>query len=63
VVCLLAPEEFWAIGQFYQDFSQVEDEEVIQLLRGFSPAARSKQAAPRATHVPARVGKGSEAAR
>jgi predicted phosphoribosyltransferase len=39
VVCLLAPEEFWAIGQFYEDFSQVEDEEAVQILREFAPAA------------------------
>jgi len=38
VVCLLAPEEFWAIGQFYEDFTQVEDEEVVKLLREFAPA-------------------------
>jgi predicted phosphoribosyltransferase len=40
VVCLLRPEVFWAIGQFYEDFSQVEDEEVVQLLRAFAPAGR-----------------------
>lgn len=33
VVCLLAPEYFQAVGQFYRDFSQVEDEEVIAVLR------------------------------
>jgi len=38
VVCLLAPEQFWAIGQFYKDFTQVEDEEVIELLREFAPS-------------------------
>jgi putative phosphoribosyl transferase len=38
VVCLLAPEDFWAIGQFYRDFTQVEDSEVVQLLREFAPA-------------------------
>lgn len=43
VVCLLTPDAFWAIGQFYEDFSQVEDEEVVQLLREFAPAARLKQ--------------------
>lgn len=37
-VCLLAPEEFWAIGQFYEDFTQVEDDEVVSLLREFAPA-------------------------
>ncbi len=37
VVCLLTPEVFWAIGQFYEDFTQVEDEEVLALLRQFYP--------------------------
>ena len=32
VVCLYAPESFQAVGQFYADFGQVEDEEVIALL-------------------------------
>ena len=42
VVCLLQPQEFWAIGQFYQDFTQVEDAEVVELLRKFgTPAGRS----------------------
>lgn len=39
VVCLLTPVDFWAIGQFYEDFSQVEDEEVVNLLREFATAA------------------------
>ena len=34
VVCLEAPEDFQAVGQFYRDFQQVEDEEVVELLRG-----------------------------
>jgi predicted phosphoribosyltransferase len=33
VVCLLTPEDFQAIGQFYDDFSQTTDEEVIALLK------------------------------
>jgi len=33
VVCLEAPEEFFAVGQFYREFAQVEDTEVIELLR------------------------------
>lgn len=33
VVCLFAPEDFYAIGQFYEDFSQTTDEEVIELLK------------------------------
>lgn len=34
VVCLMSPDDFRAVGQFYVDFPQVEDEEVIQILRG-----------------------------
>jgi putative phosphoribosyl transferase len=33
VVCLLTPEFFHAVGQFYNSFPQVDDEEVIALLR------------------------------
>jgi predicted phosphoribosyltransferase len=40
-VCLLCPEEFWAVGQFYEDFRPVEDDEVVALLRAFAPAARA----------------------
>lgn len=32
VVCLLTPEPFYAIGNWYQDFSQTEDDEVRKLL-------------------------------
>jgi predicted phosphoribosyltransferase len=35
VVCLLTPRPFYAIGQFYQDFTQVEDQEVIDTLKKF----------------------------
>lgn len=34
VVCLEAPMWFQAVGQFYEEFPQVEDEEVIEILRG-----------------------------
>lgn len=33
MICLLVPEDFWAVGQFYADFRTVEDAEVIKLLR------------------------------
>lgn len=39
LVYLLAPEEFWAIGQFYEDFSQVDDEQVAALLRQATSAS------------------------
>jgi putative phosphoribosyl transferase len=32
LVCLQTPEPFYAIGEFYDDFEQTEDEEVIKLL-------------------------------
>lgn len=41
VVCLEAPEDFRAVGQFYRDFQQVEDEEVAALL-----ARHAKRKAP-----------------
>lgn len=33
VVCLEAPAFFQAVGQFYRDFPQVDDDEVIELLK------------------------------
>lgn len=33
VVCLLAPRDFYAVGQFYENFEQVEDKEVVRLLK------------------------------
>lgn len=39
VVCLETPEPFFAIGEFYRDFRQVEDAEVIRLLYWSSGSA------------------------
>ena len=36
VVCLEAPTEFYAVGQFYRDFPQIEDREVIETLRQYA---------------------------
>jgi predicted phosphoribosyltransferase len=33
VICLETPEMFYAVGQFYLSFDQVEDEEVIETLK------------------------------
>lgn len=40
VVCLEGSQEFFAIGEFYRDFHQVSDAEVVALLKGalLSPA-------------------------
>lgn len=46
VVCLLTPEDFWAVGQFYADFRQVEDEEVVELLGAFIPVSQAHEVAP-----------------
>jgi putative phosphoribosyl transferase len=32
-VCLQAPAGFWAVGQYYSDFTQVEDEDVVAMLK------------------------------
>ena len=44
VVCPYTPEYFGAIGQFYRDFDQTSDEEVIELLRQNKQKTREKQA-------------------
>lgn len=36
VVCLYEPRDFYAIGQFYENFGQVSDKEAIALLEGSS---------------------------
>ncbi|SNR72248.1 Phosphoribosyl transferase domain-containing protein [Lutibacter agarilyticus] len=33
VICLLIPSNFNTVGQFYENFNQVKDEEVIQWLK------------------------------
>lgn len=41
-VCLATPEPFFAVGEFYEDFDQTEDEEVRELLARRSLAATAK---------------------
>jgi putative phosphoribosyl transferase len=36
VVCPYVPPYFYAIGQFYADFGQVDDQEVIEILQAHS---------------------------
>jgi len=42
VVCLETPDPFFAVGQWYRDFSQTSDGEVLQLLDLAAKAATSK---------------------
>lgn len=37
MICLLKPDNFYAVGQFYEEFEQVEDEEVINLHKSLNP--------------------------
>ena len=39
VVCLLTPARFFAVGDWYDDFSQATDDEVVSLLETFRPRA------------------------
>jgi predicted phosphoribosyltransferase len=39
IVCLQTPELLYGVGQWYRDFSQVSDDEVIETLRAFGSAA------------------------
>jgi putative phosphoribosyl transferase len=41
LICLKIPHEFYAVGQFFNDFSQVTDEDVVEILK----KERSKAAA------------------
>ena len=36
-ICLETPVDFYAVGQFYREFRQVEDEEVIACLESAKP--------------------------
>lgn len=39
VVCLTAPAEFFAVGQFFDDFAQVTDEDVVDIFQRHQTAA------------------------
>jgi predicted phosphoribosyltransferase len=52
LVVLLAPEEFYAVGQFYDSFTQVSDEEVSHLL---AAARRPPEGADREAAVAKRA--------
>jgi putative phosphoribosyl transferase len=51
LVCLEEAAAFWAIGQFYRDFTQVEDDRVVELLRDYGRPETKRQ-------QPARAGRG-----
>lgn len=43
LICLLTPTHFMAVGQFYEEFSQVSDQQVVDLLRGHHTPLPSRQ--------------------
>ncbi|TAL27732.1 MAG: phosphoribosyltransferase [Alphaproteobacteria bacterium] len=43
VVCLRMPEPFYGVGQFYDDFSQTSDEEVLAILGQHPPATMEQK--------------------
>ena len=38
-VALAVPDQFGSVGQYYEDFHQMTDDEVVELLRRFAPEA------------------------
>lgn len=50
-VCLEAPEDFFAVGAYYERFGQTSDEEVRDLLAGATESAESELAASTAAPV------------
>jgi predicted phosphoribosyltransferase len=42
VVCLYSPAEFGAVGEFFEDFSEVSDDDVVRLLTRFSMQQRPR---------------------
>ncbi|HUJ76916.1 MAG TPA: phosphoribosyltransferase, partial [bacterium] len=54
VVALTESDDFYAVGQWYRDFHQVEDREVERLLAGSAPQHQpphEQHADPRAVHI------------
>ncbi|MFZ5649104.1 MAG: phosphoribosyltransferase [Bacillota bacterium] len=53
VVCLSSPDEFYAVGQFYSDFSQTTDREVLSILEKYKPKNMTGQPPPGKNSSPA----------
>ena len=42
VIVLFVPEQFYGVGGFYEDFKQVSDQEVIEILNEYSVINQQK---------------------
>jgi putative phosphoribosyl transferase len=51
IICLATPEPFFAIGMFYKDFSQVSDEQVVELLSAASRLHSGSETTPAADRL------------
>ena len=54
LICLATPEPFFAVGQFYENFSQTSDEEVVELLERAATNVRAPTAPADAADPPIR---------
>lgn len=53
VVCLETPDSFYAIGFWYQDFTQTTDDQVVELLRRAASRERARAGARTGSNPPA----------
>ncbi|MGO9855168.1 MAG: phosphoribosyltransferase family protein [Acidimicrobiales bacterium] len=54
ILCVEVPEPFYAVGEWYRDFSQTSDDEVVELLRSSAGELRSRGADMPGEHPPLR---------
>jgi putative phosphoribosyl transferase len=54
IVCLLEPEPLWAVGAWYEDFSQTQDEEILELLAGTATDPPGRRRNTRVVRIPLR---------
>ncbi len=54
ILCVEVPEPFYAVGEWYRDFSQTSDDEVVELLRSATGQRRPRGADPRGNLPPLR---------
>ncbi len=62
IVCLMAPEDFGAIGFFYRDFRQLDDQSVIAMLTTAAKERDRQAAKPSNFRTAAMASEGSSAA-
>jgi putative phosphoribosyl transferase len=52
VVCVLEPENLWAVGAWYEDFTPTQDEEIVQLLAGTAADSPARRRSVREVRIP-----------